>query len=694
MREDIVSHIGLPKDAPERIHCSDGSFIEPVPAEEKRDLRRFMKFISLLVIVLFGVLFISLAVAIWQVIIGENWIVWTVIVLVLLVFLCLLSFFFGHFLKLKFINMVSSRPNRLFEPDWSCVYSPMEDLSTSKKIKLAADDHALINFSDGWVEIEMTRFRARLRASELSMKNRIIGFMGTVCLELSSNFGVLPWRVILWPFAQDSYLASPAGFRARRWLRWRIEQGVRRGNNKAPALMGLLSFCAFVGVAHFFVSFIVWIGFFAFSLVPYLDMDWFMLIHAVPALVLLALFGYARWQLFKRMRRAVICFCIAIVMAVGCFLIDTKAGFYQLPIPIGKKVYSTWWWFNVPWKIFIYEDSYYQTLRYGYIDKQGNMAIGPQFKKARSFSEGLAAVKIDDKWGYISQSGNLVIGPRFEWAHSFSEGLAKVAIDRNYGFIDKTGEIVIALEYGNASDFSEGLAWVRKGSCPDCIVGYINKTGEYVIDLKFDYAYDFSEGLAAVEVDELYGYIDINGDFVIEPQFGYARPFSEGFARVRVGDSNDSLDRFINKKGQFIADFNFDYARSFSEGLAAVEIDNKWGFINTNGDIIIEPQFLDVDDFHEGLAFVENGNNGKLGYRRQYFSGFINKEGEYVFKVSLQHAAPFKEGMNNFMNDDYLYGYMDTSGKVVIEPKYFMAGPFYEGLALVRVDPEKYYKQQ
>lgn len=681
MREDIVSHIGLPKDAPERIHCSDGSFIEPVPVEEKRDLRRFMKFISLLVIVLFGVLIISIAVSIWQVRIDDNGIVWIVIVLVPLVFLCLFSFFFGHFLKLKFINMVRSRPNRLFEPDWSCIYSPMEDLSTIKKLKLAADDHALINFSDGWVEIEMTRFRARFRASDLSMKNRIIGFTGTVCLEFSSNCGHWPWKVMLWPFAQDSYLASPVVFRARRWLRWRIEQGVRRGNNKAPALMGLLSFCAFVGVAHFFVSFMVWIGFFAFSLDPYLDMDWFMLIHAVPALFLLGLFGYARWQLFKRMRRAVICFCIAIVMAVGCFLIDTKAGFYQLPIPIGKKFYSTWWWFNVPWKMFIYEDSYYQTLRYGYIDKQGNMAIEPRFKNALSFSEGLAAVKIDGKWGYISQSGKIVIEPRFESAYSFSEGLAKVAIDYNYGFIDTTGRIVVEPKFDYASDFSEGLASVGI----DSNYGYIDKTGQMIIKSQYRYSGEFSQGLAYVEIDAKYGYIDTTGRIVIEPQFDYAKKFSEGLATVEVDDKYG----YIDKTGRIVIEPKFDYAGNFSEGLAYVVINDKYGYIDKSGKFVIEPQYERATPFRDGKAIVYYGNNGKLGYRRVYYTDCIDRTGKPLFKTNFKWISLFNEGFALFVSDNLLWGYINEEGEIVTKPRFFCALSFSEGLAPVQVKVDK-----
>ncbi len=55
--------------------------------------------------------------------------------------------------------------------------------------------------------------------------------------------------------------------------------------------------------------------------------------------------------------------------------------------------------------------------------------IKPQFDWASNFSEGLASVRIDDKWGSIDKSGEIVIRPQFDSALEFSEGLASVSIN-------------------------------------------------------------------------------------------------------------------------------------------------------------------------------------------------------------------------------------------------------------------------
>ena len=47
--------------------------------------------------------------------------------------------------------------------------------------------------------------------------------------------------------------------------------------------------------------------------------------------------------------------------------------------------------------------------KYGFIDGSGRVRIGPQFDGALPFTEGLAAVRLGDKWGFIDPSGKVVV---------------------------------------------------------------------------------------------------------------------------------------------------------------------------------------------------------------------------------------------------------------------------------------------
>lgn len=80
-----------------------------------------------------------------------------------------------------------------------------------------------------------------------------------------------------------------------------------------------------------------------------------------------------------------------------------------------------------------------QNGRMGYISNTGEIRIKPQFETSSymgipmlsDFSEGFAAVKLNKKVGYIDASGQIVISAQFKEGKAFSEGLAAVKIDDN-----------------------------------------------------------------------------------------------------------------------------------------------------------------------------------------------------------------------------------------------------------------------
>jgi hypothetical protein len=71
---------------------------------------------------------------------------------------------------------------------------------------------------------------------------------------------------------------------------------------------------------------------------------------------------------------------------------------------------------------------------YGFVDRQGQLAIEPRFGEAHPFSEGFAVVRtrkttvygMGDSWGYIDKRGNYRIKPHFNEAWPFKGGVAKV----------------------------------------------------------------------------------------------------------------------------------------------------------------------------------------------------------------------------------------------------------------------------
>ncbi len=165
--------------------------------------------------------------------------------------------------------------------------------------------------------------------------------------------------------------------------------------------------------------------------------------------------------------------------------------------------------------------------KWGFIDSRGEFVIAPEMDKARPFSEGLAAVKVEDQWGYVDPSGQFVIAPEFEKAGFFSEGLANAHVldgrATRTGFIDRTGKMVIVLDEGlfPLRPFSQGLAMVvrpvRKGEEMEGECGFVDKSGKIVIPLKFPFVAPFAKGVSCVRVGDRMGYIDKTGKYVWEP---------------------------------------------------------------------------------------------------------------------------------------------------------------------------------
>src|SRR5439155_21035691 len=126
------------------------------------------------------------------------------------------------------------------------------------------------------------------------------------------------------------------------------------------------------------------------------------------------------------------------------------------------------------------------------------------FDKVMDFAEGLAAVRVGDKWGYVDESGAVAIEIKFEQADSFSEGRAVVAMghDENlrFGFIDTTGTFVVAPRFREARVFHEGLARVTELGDLRIDV-YVDGVGHVAFTSLGAPSHDFSEGFARIEKD-------------------------------------------------------------------------------------------------------------------------------------------------------------------------------------------------
>lgn len=199
----------------------------------------------------------------------------------------------------------------------------------------------------------------------------------------------------------------------------------------------------------------------------------------------------------------------------------------------------------------------------------------------------------------------------------------------------------------------------------------------------------YSEGFYRVRMndtlpDRYWAFIKDNGELAFKPNSALIFDIKDGMAlSIRHNAWSKSLQIFgyYNKFGQEAIPHIYDDATEFSEGLAYVFNDSISGFINKSGKIVIPLPEKAGNPFSEGIAPVNN---------KEFKIGLINKKGEQLLDFTLDEILPFSEGKAAF----HLYGrfgYIDTSGLVLVRPLYDYANPFKENYAFVGIAEDEHY---
>jgi hypothetical protein len=143
---------------------------------------------------------------------------------------------------------------------------------------------------------------------------------------------------------------------------------------------------------------------------------------------------------------------------------------------------------------------------------------------------------------------------------------------------------------------------------------------------------------------------------------------------------------FIDRTGRFRIAPRYNGAGQFSEGVAYVwfwEGDKrKDGIVDPNGNFTGLPATNDYDFiFHDGLARFQTPS----GQERKY--GYMDKSGRVVIEPQFFYAGHFSEGLawvRVLQGSEWLYGFIDKTGKVVIEPQFvYQPKDFVDGVAKV-----------
>lgn len=184
--------------------------------------------------------------------------------------------------------------------------------------------------------------------------------------------------------------------------------------------------------------------------------------------------------------------------------------------------------------------------------------------------------------------------------------------------------------------------------------------------------------------NERWGYVDIDGKTITPPLFVQCFPFSSvGLAAIY--DLDDRQYYFIDLKGNKlnteIKDFKLIDGmgfklEDFSFGLIPVKVNGKWGFMNTQGRLAIPAIYNFVTGFADGRSLVEK--SGK------YY--VLSTDGtELKLDVpDIREVRKFSEGLAAYEGRNG-FGFLNTDGKIAIEPRFETVGNFKNGAAWARL---------
>lgn len=243
-------------------------------------------------------------------------------------------------------------------------------------------------------------------------------------------------------------------------------------------------------------------------------------------------------------------------------------------------------------------------------------------------------------FGLVNTEGEMVVPAKYE-RFEFGDGIYRMSNGFNQNdFYYQSGE-----EFEIPYDITQG--GFEHGFCvvEDHGAGLINTSGEVVVPFVWGHAElhpDYGDSSWSVEKDGKYGAIDPMGNQIIDCVYPdpWLHALGEGWYNI-LGD------KLINiYDSSLMVDYNDDWER------------------------------MAVGIFSDGILYLRSSNNQIYMY---------NTKGEIAFPMIWDNiGARFNNGLDYVIKDG-LYGYIDTSGTVVIDCQYEDATDFSEEYASVQL---------
>ena len=383
---------------------------------------------------------------------------------------------------------------------------------------------------------------------------------------------------------------------------------------------------------------------------------------------------------------------------------------------------------------------------WGYINEKGEKTLDFKWNYAGKFrGEGFAIVSDQSgQNGIIDQSGNIIIPCKydiFEGEEGILYGdlfwLYEAETD-SFGFFNVRNGYFSGMRFGDCIRH-QGESINLMVSDKNNLVGFINKyNGIELTPFIFDMnkCTTFMNGFAYVtkQCDNTAILINEQNHVINLPDnFEYATGIRIQNNRIPIYSIENYKYGFSDTEGKIIIQPSYDEIYGFSDGICAVYKNGQTYGIDTQGRVLfmLEQDGWNPFLFYQGKAILINGDiidttgktifennqnmsildvlsSGSIVYEDEdNYIGLINSDGKVLWDSSNQctwnpqddsiwehNATLFPNDMQVLINDEEKYGYIDTTGRLLIDFIFDYADQFEQKLAYVEIGGKMEYINQ
>jgi WG containing repeat len=293
----------------------------------------------------------------------------------------------------------------------------------------------------------------------------------------------------------------------------------------------------------------------------------------------------------------------------------------------------------------------------GAVNRDGTLAVAPEYDWVDSFRDGRAVVRSGGLYGYVDTSGRVIAKPQYRIAGRFSHGFAQVDVGGRSGLIDLEGKTAAEPRYGFVVPFSDQVFWASEGrSVSDGPPGTEQFNFDDPIVIVNGYTHRHVGGSGK------WGLVDRSGAWLRPPQFSGVRFFDPANTSLMLAKTDTGWG-VIKPDGSWQIRPKFQQIGQLVDGLAVAQIDGRWGFVDDSGQVKIEPKFDQAYGFAASSTMTAARVNNEVG--------LIDRSGSWIVQPQYDAILPggilipkswWRVKIGN------RYGLLDATGRLVISP--------------------------